>query len=102
MTQEMYGGKNTGTDDNPVFLPESNGFLNNTINPEVMLGWPVGEANTTHNAWMNHFGTSQGGLSGLYQRIDNRLYEKISDNDFRKDAFLGNTAFGSYIYPPTM
>ncbi|HHT30420.1 RagB/SusD family nutrient uptake outer membrane protein [Petrimonas mucosa] len=100
MTQEMYGGKNTGTDDNPVFLPESNGFLNNTINPEVMLGWPVGEANTTHNAWMNPFGTSQGGLSGLYQRIDNRLYEKISDNDFRKDAFLGNTAFGSYIYPP--
>ena len=35
MDQKMYGGKNTGDSDNPVFLPETNGFLNNAINPEV-------------------------------------------------------------------
>lgn len=100
MSQEMYGGKNTGTNENPIFLPETNGFLNNTINPEVLLGWPVGDANTLHSAWMNPFGTSYGGLSGLYQRIDNRLYEKIANNDYRKDAFLGATGFGDYTYPP--
>ena len=99
MSQQMYGGKNTGTPENPIFLPETNGFLNNTINPEVLLGWPVGEANTVHNAWMNPFGMRAGGLSGYYQRIDNRLYEKIADNDFRKDLF-STTDFGKYIYPP--
>lgn len=99
MDQKMYGGKNTGDSKNPVFLPETNGFLNNTINPEVLLGWPVGEALTAHNAWMNPFGTSYGGAAGEYQRIDNRLYEKIDDNDYRKDIFL-KTDFGSYHYPP--
>ena len=91
----MYGGKNTGDSKNPVFLPETNGFLNNTINPEVLLGWPVGEALTAHNAWMNPFGTSYGGAAGEYQRIDNRLYEKIDDNDYRKDVFL-KTDFESF------
>lgn len=100
MSEDMYGGKNTGTNEDPIFLPETNGFLNNTINPEVLLGWPVGDANTLHSAWMNPFGISYGGLSGLYQRIDNRLYEKIADTDYRKDAFLGNAGFGDYAYPP--
>ena len=68
MDQKMYGGKNTGDSKNPVFLPETNGFLNNTINPEVLLGWPVGEALTAHNAWMNPFGTSYGGAAGEYRR----------------------------------
>lgn len=100
MSEGIYGGKNTGTADNPVFLPETNGFLNNTVNPEVILGWPVGQASTNHNAWMNPFGMSQGGSAGLYQRIDNRLYEMIAEDDFRKDAFIGEIPFGEYTYPP--
>ena len=99
MSEDIYGGKNTGTNEDPIFLPETNGFLNNEVNPEVILGWPVGQGSTTHNAWMNPFGTSQGGSAGLYQRIDNRLYEKIADDDFRKEAFLEED-FGEYSYPP--
>lgn len=99
MTQGMYGGTNTGTDKNPIILPETNGFLNNTINTEVLLGWPIGEALTAHNAWMNAFGGGSGGLGEGFQRIDNRLYDKISENDFRKTCFLKND-FGDYAYPP--
>lgn len=98
MTQDQYGGKNTGTDADPVFLPESNGFLNNSVNPEVILGFPLGTANTYHHAYMNPFGEGSGGVSRAYKRIDNRLYEKIADKDYRKDSFM-EEAFGNYTYP---
>lgn len=99
MGQEVYGGtKNAGTATNPEIRPETNGFLYNNVNPEVILGWPVGEALTAHNSWMNPFGEGYGGLSEGFACIDNRLYEKIDANDYRKDCFMA-TAFGDYAYP---
>ncbi|MDR2859124.1 MAG: RagB/SusD family nutrient uptake outer membrane protein [Mediterranea sp.] len=100
ISQAYYGGKNTGTEEDPIiFRPDSNAFLNNAKNPEVIYGFPKGEANTTHNTWMNVFGRSYGGESEGFARIDNRLYEKIADNDFRKDAFAGSVNIGNYTYP---
>src|SRR5690606_39369539 len=56
MSYEQYGGKNTGTAENPEYRPETNGFLNNAVNPEVILGFPLGTANTYHHAYTNPFG----------------------------------------------
>ncbi len=99
MSQTVYGGtKNVGTATLPEIRPETNGFLNNSVNPEVILGWPVGQSLTAHNGWMNPFGEGSGGLGEGYECIDNRLYNKIDINDYRKDCFMA-TAFGDYTYP---
>lgn len=99
MGQNVYGGTNNVSSTNvPEIRPETNGFLYNNVNPEVILGWPVGKAVTAHNGWMNPFGEGSGGLSEGYARIDNRLYEKIDNNDYRKNCFMG-TAIGDYKYP---
>jgi len=101
MGEDVYGGtKNVGTATDPEIRPETNGFLYNDVNPEVILGWPVGQALTAHNSWMNPFGEGYGGLSEGYARIDNRLYEKIDERDYRKNCFLA-TDFGDYAYPTT-
>ncbi len=89
--QNVYGGVSD-------LRPETNAFLYNDVNPEVILGWPVGEALTAHNGWMNPFGEGSGGLGEGFARIDNRLFEKIDARDFRKDCFMA-TAFGDYAYP---
>jgi hypothetical protein len=99
LSQAQYGGKNTGTATDPLILPESNGFLNNAQNPEVILGFPLGAALTYTNQYFNAFGKGNGGVGRAYKRIDNRLYDKIAPNDFRKDAFM-QPAFGNYVYPP--
>lgn len=98
LSYAQYGGKNTGTADDPEFRPESNGFLNNAVNPEVILGFPLGTANTYHHSYTNPFGEGAGGVSRAYKRIDNRLYEQIAENDFRKEVFM-EEAFGNYTYP---
>lgn len=98
LTQAQYGGKNTGTPTDPIYKPESNGFLNNDQNPEVILGFALGIANTHFASYMNCFGLGNGGVSRAYKRIDNRLYEKIAADDYRKDCFMLD-AFGNYTYP---
>jgi hypothetical protein len=99
MAEDVYGGiNNVGTETEPEIRPETNGFLFNDVNPEVILGWPVGQALTAHNSWMNPFGEGYGGESEGFARIDNRLYEKIDDSDYRKNCFLA-TDLGDYTYP---
>jgi hypothetical protein len=101
ISEASYGGKNTGTQEEPVFLPETNAFLNNAANPEVILGFPKGfvPGNTVFSLWMNVFSLGKGGSARGYARIDNRLYDRIAESDFRRDAFQGSTPFGNYTYP---
>ena len=109
MGEDVYGGtKNVGTASLPEIRPETNGFLFNTKNPEVILGFPSGSNNpasyaagaavTAHNSWMNPFGEGGGGLGEGYACINNTLYGKIDNNDYRKACFM-LTAFGDYVYP---
>lgn len=99
MGEDVYGGtKDVSTTGIPEIRPETNGFLYNDINPEIILGWPVGQALTAHNGWMNPFGEGSGGLGEGYARIDNRLYDKIDNNDYRKNCFMA-TDLGDYTYP---
>ena len=103
-----YGwqGSKTGNLQNPISIPASgNYFLDVTNNPEVIMGWPyaqaavqsVGSSNIEPTCiWMNPFGKGGG---GLFSAIDQYLYNKMDDDDYRKNLFA-TTAYGSYAYPP--
>jgi len=95
--QQYYGGHNSGTDmapENLEFLPENNAFTALKRNPETIFGYrktssynPVDQANLCAHftRLANPFGTYS--ASASCARIDDRLYNKIADDDFRKDAF---------------
>ena len=95
--QKYYGGHNSGTDmtaENLEFLPENNAFTGLKHNTECILGYiktssynPSTQSNLCAHftRLANPFGTYS--ASASCARIDDRLYNKIADNDFRKDAF---------------
>ena len=98
LSESAYGATNDGSPESPIIRPEKNGFLNNSANPEVIFGFPLGDALTTHNLFMNPFAEGTGGLNRGFQRIDERLYQQIASSDVRKDVFLAE-AWGDYTYP---
>lgn len=76
---------------------EDNAFQTLGNNPEVIMGFEQGSnANTYMNVYCNVFAPSYAGYEQEAPCIDNRLYEKISDDDFRKDNFT--TASVGYEY----
>jgi len=102
MTESVYVAQNVGGTnlDTPAkYLADNSGFLNIAVNPEVILGWPKANSVKAHNAWMNSYGGGSGGVSGFYQCIDNQLYEKLAEDDYRKDNFLA-ADYGDFSYPP--
>ena len=85
MTEEQYVQKQSGVTtidgaDYPVWKAATSGFMNFDLNPEALygFGWQYGGGGQIV-AYANTWG-------GSY-RIDNRLYDKIDDNDYRKDNF---------------
>jgi len=100
--QAAYGIQNTrakaladGTDD---VKADDNAFSRLAKNPECILGWVDGNgAQTYQYSNFNCFAEGSGGLSGYYMRMDNRLYEKIAGDDFRKGIFLTEPVV--YTYP---
>jgi hypothetical protein len=96
MTEAQYVQK---PDAGGLYRADSTGFLNNARNPEVLLGWGTSSSAKTNGAWRNIFTNSYGGSEECFWRIDDQLYNRIDDNDYRKDNFLA-TAFGEYLYPP--
>ena len=85
MTEDQYVQKQSGVTtidgvDYPVWEAETSGFMNFELNPEALygFGWQYGGGGkivTYANTW-----------GGSY-RIDDRLYNKIDPNDYRKDNF---------------
>ena len=85
MTEEQYVQKQSGVTtiegaDYPVWKAATSGFMNFELNPEALygFGWQYGGGGqivTYANTW-----------GGSY-RIDDRLYNKIDPNDYRKDNF---------------
>lgn len=84
MTEDQYVQKTSGNyEDNPIYpiyQASTSGLMNFAENPEALygFGWQYGGGGSV--ASYNNF------LTGSY-RIDDRLYSKIDDNDFRKDNF---------------
>jgi len=85
MTEDQYVQKQSGVTtidgvDYPVWEAKTCGFMNFELNPEALygFGWQYGGGGqivTYANTW-----------DGSY-RIDDRLYNKIDPNDYRKDNF---------------
>ncbi len=103
IAKENYGGHNTGAWDPTSAIkvnPETNAFTNINVNPETILGYSVTSSFYAQAAVF--FGLSS--MFSTYSsskstaRIDDRLYNKISDKDVRKDAFL-NFEVGDYTFP---
>lgn len=93
-----YGGHNTGSDmtgANVEFLPETNAFNRLAVNPECILGFTRSSSyvSTVLSTLANPFGSYAS--SRVFARIDDRLYDKINSDDFRKDAFY-TEAIGDY------
>ncbi len=96
MTEEQYVQENVATDTSDydfIYYAEGKGFMDNTANPETIFGY-----DNDHKAY-----TGQDAYydwpSGAYQgRIDDRLYNQIDDNDYRKDNFI--FADGTQYYAP--
>ena len=93
IAKDNYGGHNTGTWTPTTAIsvsPVTNAFTNIAVNPETILGYAV---TSSYYAQASVFF----GLTSMFTsyssskstaRIDDRLYNKINDNDVRKDAFL--------------
>lgn len=102
LSESAYGIQNSraaalaaGTDD---VKADDNAFSCLKKNPECILGWVDGNgAQTYQYSNFNCFAEGNGGLSEYFMRIDNRLYEKIAENDFRKGIFLAEPLV--YVYP---
>lgn len=84
MTEDQYVQQPSGYyEDNtiyPIYKAETSGFLCFDQNPEALFGfgWQYGGGGSVVS--YNNF------MTGSY-RMDDRLYNKIADNDFRKDNF---------------
>jgi hypothetical protein len=102
ISEAYYGIQNSrvsaladGTND---VKADDNAFSCLAKNPECILGWVDGNgAQTYQYSNFNCFAEGNGGLGEYFMRIDNRLYEKIADNDFRKGIFLEEPL--TYVYP---
>lgn len=93
---ENWGGHNTGADMSPEnleFLPENNAFTALKKNPECIFGYNVLSTNNPHSesSLCAHF-TRLANPFGYYAsstcaRIDDRLYDKIAEEDCRKEGW---------------
>ncbi len=99
---ENYGGRNTGawspTSDIEV-SPATNAFTNINVNPETILGYAVTSSFYAQAAvffGLTSMFTSYSSSKST-ARIDDRLYNQISDKDVRKDAFL-DFEVGDYTF----
>ncbi len=105
ISEKTYGSRLKYNDLKELEIrPEANSFLNNAINPEILFGWDKSRDFAVFGSYMNIFSesfrstSSYGPTKDAYQCIDNRLYEKIADNDCRKACFMLD-ALGDYTYP---
>lgn len=99
---ENYGGRNTGAwspTSEIVVSPATNAFTNINVNPETILGYAVTSSFYAQAAvffGLTSMFTSYSSSKST-ARIDDRLYNKISDKDVRKDAFL-DFEVGDYTF----
>lgn len=89
--EEHYGVSNTrmaaicaGTDD---VKADDNAFLCVAKNPETIFGWTT-DASVYPWSHLNALANGSNMTSNAYYQIDNALWAKMADNDYRKERFL--------------
>ena len=81
--QQDFDALQAGTKD---VLASENAFTYIAVNPETILGWVDGNgASSYYYGNFNPFAGDGVSASPVYVRTDDRLYNKIDDNDYRKD-----------------
>ena len=71
------------------FYADNSGFLCLAQNPECLFGFNVDKSIKVTDNWLNVLGTGDGGVGGSrFARIDNRLWEAMDKDDYRRDNFL--------------
>jgi tetratricopeptide (TPR) repeat protein len=81
--QQDFDALQAGTKD---VLASENAFNYIGVNPETILGWVDGNgASSYYYGNFNPFSGDGVAASPVYVRTDDRLYNKIDDNDYRKD-----------------
>ena len=98
MNQDQYVAQKQSVlvdDNNDTYVDHyfaiRSGFLNMAENPETIWGFNYTDASAhSQSTWLNVFATNtqQGGARGLNVQIDQRLYDKIADGDYRKENFV--------------
>lgn len=80
------------------FRADDNAFFNISINPECFFGFVDGtNAQTYQYAYFNAFCESSGGMGLGFMRIDERLYNRLDNNDIRKGLFMTDTLTFTYM-----
>lgn len=99
--EENYGAKDENfqalANGEMEMRTEDNAFLALDSNPEALMGYYNGSGSNTYPSYF--FNVFANGLAGASQeppRIDDRLYEQIDENDFRKDNYTTTSA--NYTY----
>ena len=70
-------------------MAADNAFCSISKNPECIFGWVDGNgASTYYYGNFNPFSGDGTGTNLVFMRTDDRLYNQIDDNDFRKDNTL--------------
>lgn len=84
MTEAQYvaQNKNAGTGYPFVYYADNSGFTSLQANPENIFGYT--NSNKAYGSQNSLFNTM---LANYQMRIDNRLYDLIDDNDYRKENF---------------
>ncbi len=65
---------------------DDNAFMSVAVNPECMFGW-TNDSNQYPWFYLDPFNSSNGGYGEDYMQIDDVLYSKFADTDYRKERF---------------
>ena len=98
--EENYGVDNSrvagicaNTDD---MKSDDNAFLSVAKNPETIFGWDT-DANIYSQTYLNPFNNGSDMTDHAYYQIDNALWAKMSDNDYRKSRYMTEAATFPYF-----
>ena len=100
IAEANYGASNTRVaglcDKTDEILADDNAFLCVAKNPECIFGW-ANDANIYTWSYMNPFTNGSDKVDEAYLQIDNVLWAKIADDDYRKSRFMTEKARFPYF-----
>lgn len=75
---------------------DDNAFMSVAKNPECLFGW-ANDANIYTWTYYNVLKTGSDMVNTAYFQVDNALWSKMADNDYRKERFTTETATFPYF-----